>query len=432
MRTTKPCPRQGRSDPTCLHHAGRSIRPTCMHSAGRFIRPTCMHSAGRSPRPTCMSYAGRILLLGILLLLFFTPLSVSAEEETHADTMPPAYAEIPEALPPELRELLPDGLFSDSVDEALAAAETISDWSYLCSALLSAVGLRLSDAVGMLTAIVGLLLLSALLSRLRDGLSGGETLGFCLRLVLYTALVTTTAGMVQTVQAFFSAMDKISTALLPAMAALYTLGGNVGEAAVSGEVMAVFLAVCRYVSTAVTPPVCALCMAFALMDAWGTRLTLAPLAAQIKKWYTGLLSLVIFLLSLVLMTRSFLAGRADTWGMRGIKYAVGNWIPVVGGALGGTLGQVAAGVCLMRSVCGVSGVIVLSLTLLPPLLELLLFRSVLNLTVTVAGLLGCDGEGRLLGEMASLYGYMAAAVAISAVMLTLMLTLFLTGAVALA
>ncbi len=372
----------------------------------------------------------RLLRFLLPLLLFLMPLSVAAESETTPDTMPPAYSAIPDALPPEVSDRLPDGLFSDSVDEAMKAAERASDWSYLVSAVAAAVGLRLGDAVGLFVGIVGLLLLSSVLGRLREGLGNGEMTGFCIRLAIYTALVISTAGMVKTVQSFFAAMDSLSTALLPAMGVLYALGGNVGEAAVSGEIMAIFLAICRYISTSVTPPVCALCMAFALMDALGSRLTLAPLAAQVKKWYTGLLSLVMFLLSLALTSKIFLAGRADTWGMRGLKYAVGNWIPVVGGAIGGTLGQVAAGVGLMRSICGTSGVIVLALTLLPPLLELLLFRSMLHLAVTVAGLLGCDGEARLLGEMASLHGYLAAAVAISAVMLILLLTLFLTGAVA--
>ncbi len=375
-----------------------------------------------------------LFFLFFLTLVALLSLPVRAENDpaettdTPAVTMPPDYTAIPDALPPELAEQLPDGLFSDSADQALAAAQTLTDWHYLLSALLSAVGLRLADAVGMLASVLGLLLLSAVLTRLREGLGGGEMLTFCLRLAVYTALATTTAGMVSTVQTYFSAMDKMAAALLPAMGALYALGGNIGAAAVSGEGMAAFLAVCRYVSTSVTPPVCALCMAFSLMDALGTRLTLASLSAQIKKWYTGLLALVMFLLSVGLTTGSLLSNRADTWGMRGVKYAVGNWIPVVGGALGGTLGQVAAGVSLMRSICGISGVVLLALLLLPTLVELLLFRAVLNGGVTAAGLLGCDGEARLLGEIASLYGYLAAAAAISAVTLALMFTLFLTAA----
>ena len=48
----------------------------------------------------------------------------------------------------------------------------------------------------------------------------------------------------------------------------------------------------------------------------------------------------------------------------------------------------------------------------------------------MASLLGCDGEARLLGEMASLQGYLAAAVSICAVTFVLGLALLAQSAVA--
>jgi stage III sporulation protein AE len=118
--------------------------------------------------------------------------------------------------------------------------------------------------------------------------------------------------------------------------------------------------------------------------------------------------------------------------MKGVKYAVGNMLPVVGGAVAGSLGTVAAGVSLLRGVCGVSGIILIALLLIPTLVQLLLFRTALRLAATVAALLGCEGEGRLLGEMASLHGYLAAAVSICAVTFILALSLLIHSAAALA
>jgi hypothetical protein len=82
---------------------------------------------------------------------------------------------------------------------------------------------------------------------------------------------------------------------------------------------------------------------------------------------------------------------------------------------------------LLRGATGICGVILVALLLLPTLVHLLLFRGMLNLAKTVAALLGCDGEGRLLGEMASLYGYLAAAVAICSVTFVLALAFFAGG-----
>ena len=150
-----------------------------------------------------------------------------------------------------------------------------------------------------------------------------------------------------------------------------------------------------------------------------------------KKWYVSILGLIMFLLSLALSGRSILVGQADTLGMKGIKYAVSSMIPVVGGAVSGTLSTVAVGIGALRGICGVAGIFLLALLLLPTLIHLLLTRALLNLTATVASLLSCDGEAKLLGEMASLQGYLAAAVSICAVLLVLALTLLIHSGTAL-
>ena len=374
---------------------------------------------------------GFCCLLCVSLLFSRT---ASAEEAGYeAMTMPPAYGELEDSIPPEIADLLPDGLFSGNAEEALTAAEEMADWKYLLNALLSAVGLRLEDAVGWLCTLIGLILVAAVLGKLKESIGGasGETLGFCLRLALYTAIVLQTAGMVETVQIFFTQLSSLMGGMIPVMGVAYALGGNLGQAAVNGEITLLLLAVCEYVSATVTPPVCAICMSFSLMDAFGLKLTLAPLCEQVKKWYVWLLGLITFLLSLALSAQSVLVGRADSLGMKGVKYAVGNMLPVVGGAVAGSLGTVAAGVSLLRGISGVSGIILVALLLMPTLVQLLLLRTVLRLAATVAALLGCEGEGRLLGEMASLHGYLAAAVSICAVAFILALSLLIHSTAAL-
>ena len=373
-----------------------------------------------------------IALLTVALGIILCPLQAAAEDG-EAVTMPPAYGDLADAISPELSELLPDGLFSEDPEEALTATTELTDWRYLLNTLLSAVGLHLDGAVRLLCVLVGLTLIAAVCGCLREGLggTGGEMFGFCLRLALYTAMILQTAGMVETVTRYFDRLITLTGGMIPVMGVLYALGGNLGQAAVSGELMQVFLVVLQYISAAVTPPVCAVCMSFSLMDALGTRLTLAPLCEQIKKWYASLLGLVMFLLSLALSTQSVLIGQADSIGMKGVKYAVGNAIPMVGGAIAGTLSTVSAGVAAVRGICGVSGLTLVILLLLPMLAELLLARAVIRLTATVASMLACDGEAKLLGEMASLYGYLAAAASICAVVFMIALTLLIHSGTAL-
>ena len=366
-----------------------------------------------------------------LLLLLVTPLEVAATD-TEAVTMPPAYTSIPDTLPPELEALLPDGLFSENAEEALSATSELTDWRYLLNTLGAALGLGLEDTVGLLSVLVGIILLAAVCARLRDGLgsTGGEILGFTVRLTVYTAIALQTVGALSAVQTYFDRLMALTGGMIPVMGTLYALGGNLGRAAVSSELMLVFLGICQYISTTITPPLCVICTSFSLMDALGVRLTLSPLCDQLKRWYASVMGFVMFLLTLALSTQSLLAGKADTLGMRGIKYAVGNTIPVVGGAIAGTLSSVGVGVELMRSVCGVAGILLVAILLLPTLVKLLLLRATLRLAATVASMLACDGESKLLGDVASLHGYLAAAVSVCSVTFVIALALLLQSGVA--
>lgn len=379
-----------------------------------------------------MKILKKCILIGLPLLLWMLfPVGIAAESE-EAVTMPPAYTEIPNAIPPELESILPDGLFSENAEEALTATTELTDWRYLLNTLATVLGLGLEDTVGLLCVLVGIILLAAVCSRLREGLggAGGEILGFSVKLTVYAAIILQTVGGLEAVQTYFDRLMTLTGGMIPVMGTLYALGGNMGRAAVSSELMLVFLGVCQYVSATVTPPLCAICASFSLMDAMGVRLTLSPLCEQLKRWYASAMGLVMFLLTLALSTQSMLAGKADTLGMRGIKYAVGNMIPVVGGAIAGTLSTVGVGVELLRGVCGTAGILLVALLLLPTLFKLLLLRSTLRLSATVASMLACDGEAKLLGDVASLYGYLVAAVSICSVTFVIALALLIHSGVA--
>ena len=373
----------------------------------------------------------------VLVLLLFACLCVPAraedsaaqaagnapEAETEGITLPPAYAALPDSLPEELIPLLPDGLFSTDPDEALAAVRERVSLPGMLSALLGALGLRLPDAVRLLSTLLGLLLISSLLGHLSAAVGGraGELTGFIIRLAVAAALVSLTVGVAQTVTTFLSQLNRLCAGMLPVMGTLYVLGGNLTQATVGEGLMLVFLNVAEYLCADVTPAVCGICLSLSLLGALGLRYRMEAIGRWVRKAYTGFLGTITFLLSTLLGCQSVLSARADSLRMKGIKYAVGNLLPVAGSAVSGSLGTVAAGVDLLRSICGVCGVLLLGLLLLPVLVELLLFRAVIRLASVAASSLDCAADARLLDDVAELYGYMAGAVSLCSVFFILTL-----------
>jgi stage III sporulation protein AE len=109
--------------------------------------------------------------------------------------------------------------------------------------------------------------------------------------------------------------------------------------------------------------------------------------------------------------------------MRGIKFAVGNFIPFVGGAVNEALSTVIGGLGKIKAVTGVVGAVIVCLLAAVPVIRILLHKMFLELLSFIAGLLGLGNETRLMTEVSAFFGYTAAIMAISAVFFILSLSM---------
>ena len=372
----------------------------------------------------------RLLLLCVVLLLLFPllVLSVSADEQSAAasGSMPDEYGDFLDAIPDDLRELLPEGLFSDDPDEVGGAVREMSDFSRLLQTLLSLVGAKLGDCLSILASVAGLLILSSVCNTVRVSFRSenvGRAFSFCATLVITVSLLTQSYRSIESVTAYFSNLGTLTNAALPLMGALYAMGGNVSTAVVSASGLSIFLTLLEtFVSKSIVP-FCGVCMAFALVNSLDASLRTGTLISTVKKNYTTALAFLMMLLLAMLSAQTTLAARSDTLLMRSAKFAAGNVIPVVGGSVSELLRTVSASVGYLRGTVGICGILLLLLMLLPTLVELLLLRMTWQLSASLADLLGCDGQKKLLDEFASLLGYLVTAVCICSSVLMLSLSL---------
>ncbi len=331
-----------------------------------------------------------------------------------------------EALPPELAEGLPPELFSDELSEVGTATEQMSGISYFLRQVSHALGLHWEECLRVLVETVGLLLLSAVFSSFSSSIrSEGvrSAFSFCSSLAILGGMTAGGYACFSAVAGYFSTLCDLTTAALPLIGGLYAMGGNVTAAAASAGGLTVYLAILENIVGRSILPFCGICLAFALMTSPMPGLKLGSLLSGLKKQYTTLLAFLMMLLLAMLASQTTLAARADTLAMRSAKFAAGSLIPVVGGSVAELLRTVSAGVGYLRGTVGICGVLLLIFSLLPTLIELLLYRLVWQISAGVAELLGCDGERRLLDEIASLCGYLIAAVSICSSVLLLALSL---------
>lgn len=380
--------------------------------------------------------AKRYLIFVILFVLAaFFSLPVLAVETAVADDVGTEAQIVSEELEgfrgsisPEVADLLPEGFFSADVTEMGEAVRQASDLGAILSVIGEMLGLSVGKHLAMLARICGLLLIGAIFRMLARGQESGAALegavSFCGTAALAVGIFSLQRDTFAELSLYFEGLQTLAASLIPLMGGLYAMGGNVGAAVANHGVMSSFLAVLETVVSGSVLPVAGLCLVLALSDALSGSGRLRSLAGLIKRSYTLFFSFLMLILCGVLGIQTTLAGGSDTLALRTVRFAAGSFLPVVGGSVSEALRTVSGSVQYLRTVVGMGGVVVVLLFFLPFFLNVMLGRIAFLLSSAAAKLLGCDGEERLLNELASVYGYFMAVIASLFVMIVFSLTLF--------
>ena len=375
-----------------------------------------------------------LLLMGLMACLGVLPCAAQNGDADAFTSLPPEYEDMLRSLPEAIRSSLPENVLSSDPGEVASAIEQFltpaSLLRYLVELLFSDVSVPLSLLLG----VCGVLVLRAVMDCMAAGLGGGMSEGFSLlcRLCFCLLLVRHALSVLQQVRVFFDALRQLTLSYLPLMSAMYLSGGNVAVATVNQSTVIFSNALVSLLGGESVVPMVAFClslMALGTVDgSLGARMS--HISGKIKKWYTTALALTMLLLGSVLAAQTTLAARADSLAFKTVRFVVSSNIPFVGGGVAEMMRSAATGILWLRSLVGIGGVLMLLALLLPTLCRVLLCRLVCTLGADVAAWLGCGEEGRLLGEIGGLYGYLIAIVSLSCMTFFFSLILLLQCATA--
>jgi stage III sporulation protein AE len=354
--------------------------------------------------------------------------SLFAVHTAAEDTMPPDYDNFLGAVPDDVAELLPDGFLSGEADKVASAVGEAAGVDSLIDMAISALSGGMGSALSLFASLAVLLALCALVGASGESLSGSLSGGasFVSSLAVAASVVGLQYGRFEAVGAYFANLRTIMTSLVPVMSMLYLSGGNVSSAAVTNTTFVLCLDLIGILVTGLLMPAATVCLALAMADSLqiGKAPSLSGVADMIKKVITFVFGLASTLFAASMGVQSVLAASSDSVGARAVKYVAGNMIPVLGSTVADSLRTVAASTKLLRSTVGVAGIVVLGALLLPTLVSLWLTRLSLFAAAAVGDMLGCSREVVLLRQVASIYGYLLGAAAMTALLFVFALTVF--------
>ena len=363
-----------------------------------------------------------------LIVIGLLALPVRAEEY---DTMPDEYSDFYDSIDGEIADKLPEGVFSDGKEDINEAAGELINPASILNMLIDALGVGLDGAAPTLAVVLGIVVLSAILTSLASS-SGGlsRTVEGCIRLCTFTAISGVAVRSAESLSLYFERLFSAVAGFLPLSAALYAMGGNLTVAAGTSATLGITLSVVQFFCTKTVIPVFCISLCSSMLSVFEGQggSAAGTVSGMIRKWYTTSLAFVMMILTCSLGGSTLLASKADNMAMRGAKFAASSFIPVSGGTVSSTLGTLAASVELLRGSVGVIGIVIIIMMLLPTVIELALLRGVFLIGSFCASTLGAQGEAKLLSELDSLYGYLEGIAALSAVVFIIAFGIFATTA----
>ena len=101
-----------------------------------------------------------------------------------------------------------------------------------------------------------------------------------------------------------------------------------------------------------------------------------------------------------------IAAGSDTFAMRTVRFASGNFVPVIGSMLGEAAKTVYASVGLIKSVSGSAAIVTVLAITVPPAITIVFCKFAVLLSGVLARLLGAENQAKLLYDINSLLGIM--------------------------
>lgn len=367
----------------------------------------------------------KLLVLALtLILICVSPMGVSAEEE---DKLPDEYEDFTDGIPSDIADLLPDGIFSDRTDDVVGAVEELTSWEYILNTVFDILGVSIRAVVKALASITALLVVCSLLNMFKKSIKN-EALDNVMLLisgaVMAASVLEISRAPIERAMESFEQMKIFVNTMSPLICSMYAMGGNISSAIVHNYGLIVFLSILENVCILSLQLILGICMALIIASSFMQDNTLIGLNNAIKKTFTFFVGFIMLIFTSVISTQSLLASKADTLSSKTAKLLASQMIPLVGSTLGESLRTAGASIEYLRTNIGIVIIIILVLMILPTLLSVGLYRLVFVVANGIAGLLGCEREGKLVLEISSLYGYVFAIFAICSVIILFLVTVF--------
>ena len=208
----------------------------------------------------------------------------------------------------------------------------------------------------------------------------------------------------QTITTLKNVMNSVTLV----MGGATVLSGHTAGAAATQVGMSAFLSLLGVLADRVIIPAVHASLALGILSICETPFSLDQVGTMIRRCIMWITATLTTLLTAVLAFQKAISAGADSLGLRGVKFALSNLVPVIGSALGDAVATLGTSLRAVGSIAGGMGIAAVVLVILLPLVRLIAYRLIIGLCAALAQALGLTTEQRVLNTAGEILGFLSA------------------------
>jgi len=326
-----------------------------------------------------------VILLLLWIYIFAVPVSATESSDFLEQVKSSGAEALPEQLPEGTGEILADmgvGDFGENILDEFTV-DSVLDTVTKEMVKESAAPLR------SLGTLLGMILFTALVASTKDTLAGKPlhtTYNAVTILAILTAIVLPVIACIDRAAGVIEGAFVFMSAFVPVYAGVAIASGQVITGATYNAVMFSVSEVISGGAGLVVVPVIKSTLALSLVSSLSTKIKLTGLVNIIHKSVKWALTFCMTVFTGVLALNSAVGSAGDSVAVKSTRFVIGNFVPVVGGAISDAYSSVLGCIKLLKSSVGAFGIIAAFSTFLPVLLETVLWLLCLHLCAAIGGI----------------------------------------------
>ncbi len=262
-----------------------------------------------------------------------------------------------------------------------------------------------SNFVTILSGLISIVIIALLYNLSQSLLSGFQREGvqnviyYAVFGAIITILCVMISDIVTEVKSVITVIANITEIFIPILVTIMTAIGSVSSISIFQPMLVLINSVAIQVIDSVVIPLFLASVVFSMIGSMSTNVKLDKLNSAIRSiagWVLGIMFTVIIGL---LTSEGIVGASIDSISIRSAKFAISSYVPILGGYLTDGFDVLLAGAVLVKNAFGLTGIIILFVSVLQPIATVVAFNIGLKLT---AGIIEPMSDSRISNLLANL------------------------------